>query len=188
MAYITWRRLFLVMSQILLSTVAQPGPQDGKASRSDSLEHMAALRLDVWAKQNSDSTRPALVFRPRFGLGNRMLSAVSALALALVTNRRLFVEWEYPFEGLFECPFESGWRRPSAAQRQRDVVLDLTASSSTFPRCRATPHGLGTSTVPILKHCTCASQSLTCGELAASPPALFARARMMCLEMISLSR
>jgi hypothetical protein len=38
----------------------------------------------------------------------RMLSVVSALALALVTNRSLAVDWGKPFEGLFQTP-SFGW-------------------------------------------------------------------------------
>jgi hypothetical protein len=94
----------------------------------------AAARLDAWAERHADAARPALVLHPRYGLGNRMLSAVSALALALATDRRLFVEWEHPFDGLFESPFPSGWRRPAEDRPTGARTLDLTASSPTFSR------------------------------------------------------
>ena len=93
-----------------------------------------AARLDAWAGRHADAARPALVLHPRYGLGNRMLSAVSALALALATDRRLFVEWEQPFDGLFESPFPSGWRRPAEDGPPVARTLDLTASSPAFSR------------------------------------------------------
>ncbi|KNC54496.1 fucosyltransferase 7 [Thecamonas trahens ATCC 50062] len=41
----------------------------------------------------ANSERKTLIYRARAGLGNRMLSSVSALLLAMLTDRALLVEW-----------------------------------------------------------------------------------------------
>ena len=103
---------------------------------------LAAARLDAWARQRADASLHALVLHPKFGLGNRMLSAISSLALAIATDRRLFVEWEHPFAELFDSPFQSAWEWPgpqpghAAAQKRH---LDLTASSPVFSRYAKLP-------------------------------------------------
>ena len=105
-------------------------------------ESLAAARLDAWAQRRADASLPALVLHPKFGLGNRMLSAISALALAIATDRRLFVEWEHPFAGLFDSPFDSAWQWPGQEGKHaaaQQMHLDLTASSPTFPRYAAPP-------------------------------------------------
>ena len=59
-----------------------------------------------------------------------MLSVASAFALSLSTNRRFFVEWEEPFESLFEPAFDwylSSFRREGA--RNKMLRMDLTANS-----------------------------------------------------------
>ncbi len=105
-------------------------------------ESLAAARLDAWAQGRADASLPALVLHPKFGLGNRMLSAISALALAIATDRRLFVEWEHPFAGLFDSPFDSAWQWPGQEGKHdagQQLHLDLTASSPTFSRYAAPP-------------------------------------------------
>eukprot|EP00960_Hanusia_phi_P073726 768074-Hanusia_phi.AAC.4 len=58
-----------------------------------------------------------------------MLSVASSFALALSTNRRLFVDWEEPFVNLFEPVFE--WHLSSLRERgaKKVLKLDLTANS-----------------------------------------------------------
>ena len=108
-------------------------------------ERDTIAQLDAWAEHHDDVSRPAILLRPKYGLGNRMLSAISALAFAVATDRRLFIEWDQPFEGLFDSPFPSGWRRPvtelayapSATAGSRAQILDLTASSPSFSNIAA---------------------------------------------------
>lgn len=109
----------------------------GSAQQNVSLsEGIGESHLNAWARHHADAAWPALVLHPRYGLGNRMLSAISALALALVTDRRLLIEWEPPFDGLFESPFPSGWVPTASARwdQRRSRVLDLSASSPSFTR------------------------------------------------------
>ena len=124
---------------VLLSCTIQPAAQLADDSQS-------RRRLeDIWARHHANASRPMLVLLPQYGLGNRMLSAISALALAIATDRRLFIAWEDPFEGLFESPFPSGWLPPaselsgpaSGSQRRHAKVLDMTASSASFSRCKS---------------------------------------------------
>eukprot|EP00277_Geminigera_cryophila_P018857 CAMPEP_0179439302 /NCGR_PEP_ID=MMETSP0799-20121207/22942_1 /TAXON_ID=46947 /ORGANISM="Geminigera cryophila, Strain CCMP2564" /LENGTH=295 /DNA_ID=CAMNT_0021221597 /DNA_START=90 /DNA_END=974 /DNA_ORIENTATION=+ len=126
------RRPLLVLAVLLASCVASAGAVEVGTPVNP--------ELNAWARHNDDAARPALVLRPKYGLGNRMLSAISALALAVATDRRLFVEWEHPFEDLFISPFPAGWLQPAAEladlatsrRWHRPQTLDLTASSPTF--------------------------------------------------------
>lgn len=109
----------------------------GSAQQNGTLfDGIGSSHLNAWARHHADAARPALVLHPRYGLGNRMLSAISSLALALATDRRLFIEWEPNFDGLFESPFPSGWgpTEEVMGDMKRSRVLDLTASSATFTR------------------------------------------------------
>ena len=70
-----------------------------------------------------------------------MLSAVSGLALALVANRRLAIDWEEPFVGLFDPPFE--WR-------PRELVPPVPGWDTTGRRgyVHLTAHSPGTHLIP----------------------------------------
>jgi len=175
------RRTLLVLAVLLASCVASAGAAEGAAPGNS--------ELNAWARHNDDAARPALVLRPKYGLGNRMLSAISALALAVATDRRLFVEWEHPFEDLFISPFPAGWLQPAAEladlatsrRWHRPQTLDLTASSPTFSRCRpaARPPALASLLHPIPPR---GAPELTCPCVnpAASPPGLCVRAPRWC--------
>ena len=101
---------------------------------------------DSWARHHGNASRPALVLHPQYGLGNRMLSAISALALAVASDRRLFVAWDSQFADLFDSPFSQGWL-PSTEELagpgadvhwRRAKTLDLTAASPELSALTAT--------------------------------------------------
>ena len=75
-----------------------------------------------------------------------MLSAISALALAVASDRRLFVAWDSQFADLFDSPFSQGWL-PSTEELagpgadvhwRRAKALDLTAASPELGALTAT--------------------------------------------------
>jgi len=86
--------------------------------------------IQRWQTVQANSSAPVVIIHPQYGLGNRMLSVASAFALSLSTSRRFFVEWEEPFESLFEPAFDlhlSSFRREGA--RNKMLRMDLTANS-----------------------------------------------------------
>ncbi|KAJ1480404.1 hypothetical protein T484DRAFT_1901175 [Baffinella frigidus] len=84
-------------------------------------------RVRAWSERQGDADRPAIVAHPQFGLGNRISSVVSSLALALITDRRFFIEWGEHFSPLFSTPFDSV--PPRALIPSTSDILDLSASS-----------------------------------------------------------
>jgi hypothetical protein len=106
--------------------------------------------LEDWADLQRNTSVPALILKPKYGLGNQLLSLVSGLALALISERRLFVVWEEPFRGLLEPPFD--WSLPkdvAAAAAAGRASVSFTAHSPDFPA---------------------AARALACGDLAALLP------------------
>jgi hypothetical protein len=103
-------------------------------------------KLEMWAAQQHNLSRPTLVLRPKYGLGNQLLSLVSGIALALVTDRRLVVAWEGPFRFLLDPPFHL----PEGLGGRGGAAADFTAHSPGFPA---------------------AARALACGDLARLLPA-----------------
>ena len=89
-------------------------------------------KLEHWLGVQRNRSAPVLVLRPKYGLGNQLLSLVSAFALALVTHRRLQVDWEAPFRGLLEPPFD--WSPTTLVTATEGLVaVHFTAHSPLFP-------------------------------------------------------
>jgi hypothetical protein len=100
-------------------------------------------RLERWAAQQHNLSRPTLVLRPKYGLGNQLLSLVSGIALALVADRRIAVNWEGPFRFLLDPPFHLP--EGPAGNGGGRATVHFTAHSPGFPA---------------------AARALACGDLA----------------------
>jgi hypothetical protein len=100
-------------------------------------------KVETWAAQQHNFSRPTIILRPKYGLGNQLLSLVSGIALALVTDRRLLVAWEEPFRFLLDPPFYLP-EGPAKSVGGRATV-HFTAHSPGFPA---------------------AARALACGDLA----------------------
>ncbi|MBI1402043.1 MAG: hypothetical protein GC147_02370 [Porphyrobacter sp.] len=77
------------------------------------------------------STGSSLVIKAKGGLGNRMLSAVTGLALADLTGRTPFIDWRdgmylAPGENLYPALFDASWMGDLAAlDHETDVAPSL---------------------------------------------------------------
>jgi hypothetical protein len=88
-------------------------------------------RIESWASQQHNRSRPTLVLRPKYGLGNQLLSLVSGIALALVADRRLLVAWEGPFRFLLDPPFHLPEEMDGSSGGR--ATVHFTAHSPRFP-------------------------------------------------------
>jgi hypothetical protein len=123
-----------------VSTRSQP-PQDQPSTKNVSITETTTpnlgarpnfqAKLETWAAQQHNLSRPTLILRPKYGLGNQMLSLVSGIALALVADRRLVVAWEGPFRFLLDPPFHLP-EGPTSSSGVRAAV-HFTAHSPGFP-------------------------------------------------------
>jgi hypothetical protein len=104
-------------------------------------------KLESWATQQHNLSRPTLVLRPKYGLGNQLLSLISGIALALVTDRRLVVAWEGPFRFLLAPPFHLPEETGDSVIGR--ATVHFTAHSPRFPA---------------------AARALACGDLAGLLP------------------
>lgn len=91
--------------------------------------------VEEWAARQVGADRSWIVARPQYGLGNRIVSAVSIMALAIASDRRLYLDWGEPFEGLLEPPpgmasAGGGWGRPPRGRA--GASMDLSAHSGSF--------------------------------------------------------
>lgn len=78
----------------------------------------------------SPSTQPSLVIKAKGGLGNRMLSAITGLALADLTGRTPYIDWRdgmylAPGENLYPALFDASWMGEVA---QLDHETDVAPS------------------------------------------------------------
>ena len=85
--------------------------------------------VDQWLSNvQGNESAPWIVARPQYGLGNRIMSGVSSMALAISTGRRLYVDWGEPFSDMLDSPVSSS---PLVAGESTDL-LDLSAHARKF--------------------------------------------------------
>lgn len=85
--------------------------------------------VDEWLRTVQwNESAPWIVARPQYGLGNRIMSAVSSMALAISTGRRLYVDWGEPFSKMLDSPVAP----PPLGVDEAADLLDLSAHARRF--------------------------------------------------------
>jgi hypothetical protein len=120
---------------VFLSMVWAGSSLDQPVNRSCTASS-AQLHLDKYALDYPEMDK-FLHVTPRYGLGNKILSVVSAYALAFITDRALIVDWGQEkefFDPLFQPPFDWDADKFLATHRagmslQNALILPMTGLS-----------------------------------------------------------